>query len=99
MLPSAQDFSKHMSEMGISNDDHIVVYDSVGFGPACRVYWTFKAFGHERVSVLNGGLVKWESEKRPVESGPVSEVSVCSIIDTLRFEKQSDVDRTEERLV
>lgn len=28
--------------MGISQDDHIVVYDTAGVFSACRVYWTFK---------------------------------------------------------
>lgn len=28
--------------MGIDENDHVVVYDSVGIFSACRVYWTFK---------------------------------------------------------
>jgi hypothetical protein len=28
--------------MGISQDDHVVVYDTAGVFSACRVYWTFK---------------------------------------------------------
>lgn len=28
--------------MGISQDDHVVVYDTAGVFSACRVYWAFK---------------------------------------------------------
>jgi len=33
------------------------------------VWWTFRAFGHEAVAVLDGGLPKWKAENRPLESG------------------------------
>ena len=64
MLPTPTLFESHMSQFGVRNDDHVVIYDSFGVGPACRVYYTFKVFGHERVSVLDGGLPKWIADGR-----------------------------------
>jgi len=63
MLPSPKLFSGHMGKLGISNNHHVICYDSTG-GPmaAMRVWWTFRVFGHDRVSVLNGGLPKWQNE-------------------------------------
>lgn len=50
----------------IKPSDHVVIYDTwPGLGPACRVYWTFKVFGHETVSVLDGGLEKWVADGYP----------------------------------
>ena len=49
--------------------DRIVVYDVRGVVSAARVWWTFRAFGHDAVAVLDGGLRKWRAEGRPVESG------------------------------
>ncbi|KAJ3060542.1 hypothetical protein HK102_009449, partial [Quaeritorhiza haematococci] len=49
--------------------DHVVVYDSVGVYSSPRCWWMFKVFGHENVSVLDGGLPKWISEGREVVSG------------------------------
>ncbi|KAJ3226965.1 threonyl-tRNA synthetase [Clydaea vesicula] len=46
-------------DMGISNDDHLVLYDHGGVFSAFRVYWTFKVFGHQKISVLNGGMDAW----------------------------------------
>ena len=57
--------------LGIKNEDHVVVYDSYGIYCSPRVWWMFRAFGHENASVLDGGLLKWGQEGRPTESGIV----------------------------
>lgn len=59
MFPSADLFSQAASDMGISNDDHVICYDRHGLFSAPRVWWTFRMFGHEKVSVLDGGLPAW----------------------------------------
>jgi thiosulfate/3-mercaptopyruvate sulfurtransferase len=69
MLPSAAEFGDAVGALGIANADHVVVYDTVGLVSAARVWWTFRAFGHDRVSILDGGLVKWRAEGRPLEGG------------------------------
>ena len=48
---------------------HVVVYDTVGLYSAARVWWMFRVFGHERISILAGGLPRWQAEGHPVESG------------------------------
>ena len=67
MLPSADIFSQEAAKLGISNDSHIVVYDSAGLFSAARVWWTFKVFGHQNVQVLNGGLPAWEEQGGAIE--------------------------------
>jgi thiosulfate/3-mercaptopyruvate sulfurtransferase len=69
MLPSPDTFSAAVGALGVGDDDHVVVYDSRGVVSAARGWWTFRAFGHEHVAVLDGGLPKWRAEGRPVESG------------------------------
>ena len=70
MLPPADAFAERMSGLGLSDGDLIVVYDGSGVNlSAPRVWWTFRVFGHERVSLLDGGLVKWTAELRPLEAG------------------------------
>ncbi len=71
MLPSAELFAAGAGALGIDNDSHIVVYDTVGLYSAPRVWWMFRVFGHERVSLLAGGLPRWRAEGHPVESGAV----------------------------
>jgi thiosulfate/3-mercaptopyruvate sulfurtransferase len=72
MLPSAEAFAGRMAELGLDNDDDLIVYDGSGANlSAPRVWWTFRVFGHPRVAVLDGGIAKWRREGRPVESGSV----------------------------
>lgn len=66
MLPREDDFSAYVSALGIDNQSQVIVYDSYGLFSAARAWWMFRAFGHDKVSVLNGGLVKWQREDRPV---------------------------------
>lgn len=59
MLPSGTVFSKAVTDMGVENSDHIICYDRHGIRAAPRVWWTFKIFGHDKVSILDGGLPAW----------------------------------------
>jgi thiosulfate/3-mercaptopyruvate sulfurtransferase len=72
MLPDAETFARLVGALGVGNDSHVVVYDRQGVVSAARVWWEFRFFGHARVSVLDGGLPKWQAEGRPVESGVVT---------------------------
>ncbi len=69
MLPSAELFASRMKKMGIGDGMHVVAYDSEGLYSAARVWWMFRAMGHEEVRVLNGGLKKWRAEGRALEDG------------------------------
>jgi len=68
-LPSAEQFAQQVGALGIGNDDHVVAYDNAGgVMTAARVWWMFRAMGHDRVSVLDGGLAKWRAEGRAIEN-------------------------------
>jgi thiosulfate/3-mercaptopyruvate sulfurtransferase len=69
MLPTAAEFAAAVGALGIGSGDRVVVYDVRGVVSAARVWWTFRAFGHDAVAVLDGGLRKWQAESWPVESG------------------------------
>ena len=73
MLPSARQFAEQVGALGIGAGDDVVVYDGSGANmSAARVWWMFRAFGHVRVAVLDGGLPKWRAEGRTLERGDVS---------------------------
>ena len=69
MLPTAQEFATAVRRLGVGPDSTVVVYDSVGVFSAPRVWWSFRAMGHDAVFVLDGGLPKWLAESRPIETG------------------------------
>jgi len=61
MLPCADDFAQAMSNLGVSHNDLVVVYDGSGVFSAPRLWWTLRVFGHDNVRVLNGGLPAWQA--------------------------------------
>jgi thiosulfate/3-mercaptopyruvate sulfurtransferase len=69
MMPSEQTFATSMNKLGISNNDHVVVYTCPGSFGAPRVWWMLKAFGHKNVSILNGGLNAWRQAGGLVATG------------------------------
>lgn len=75
MLPPAERFAAIAAELGIGNDSIVVAYDVPGSMAAPRVWWTFRAFGHRDVGVLDGGLGKWQAEGRLLSNRPVSDQS------------------------
>jgi len=73
MLPSAAQFAEQVSQMGISNNNHVICYDSTGqYFASARVWWMFRVFGHEQVSVLSRGLIKdeWQNSPQLIAAGP-----------------------------
>ena len=73
MLPSPEKFASRMRQAGVMDGQRIVVYGNGALMAAARVWWTFRAMGHEDVVVLDGGLEKWLAEGRPTESGPAAQ--------------------------
>jgi thiosulfate/3-mercaptopyruvate sulfurtransferase len=71
MLPEAAKFASKVRKLGLGNGNRVIVYDHAsGSAAAARVWWMFRLFGHDDVSVLDGGMAKWLSEGRPVEDLP-----------------------------
>jgi len=66
MLVSLERWENIVSDMGINNDDMIIIYDNSDVISACRCWYNFIFFGHkpELVKVLNGGLKKWMKENK-----------------------------------
>jgi len=64
---------------GISADKHVVVYDDMGGLNAGRLFWELERIGHEKVSVLEGGLVDWILSGRKVEAIPVEPTRVTYV--------------------
>lgn len=70
MLPSQEKFASRVRKLGLGDGNRIIVYDGAGIFSAARVWWMFRAMGHQDVAVLDGGFPKWQAENRPVEDLP-----------------------------
>ena len=69
MLPNPEIFSAAMNQLGVSSTDRVIVYDQRGIFSAPRLWWMLRAFGHDNVAVLDGGLPAWTASGGRVESG------------------------------
>ncbi len=70
MLPSNKEWQNIVSNLGINNSDHVIIYDNSDVYSSCRVWYTFIYFGHsvDLVSVLDGNFSKWLKENRAVSN-------------------------------
>lgn len=76
-LPSVAQFGALLTELGITKDSHVVIYDTeTGAMAASRFWWMLKAAGHEKVQVLNGGLKHALRVGYPTKSGRESRPKV-----------------------
>jgi len=66
MLTDSKSWGKIISNMGISNNDRIVIYDNSDVISSCRCWYNLIYYGHDPklVHVLNGGLKKWKKENK-----------------------------------
>ena len=66
MLIGLNDWEEIVSNMGINNDDEIIIYDNSDVISSCRCWYNFIYYGHnpKLIKVLNGGLKKWIGEDR-----------------------------------
>ena len=69
MAPDPATFAAAASALGIDARTHVIAYDSHGLFSAARAWWMLRAFGHDRVSVLDGGLPAWRAAAPPLASG------------------------------
>lgn len=70
MLPSPDEFAEAVGRLGVGNEHLVVVYDQSGIiMAACRAWWMFRVFGHDKVRVLDGGLPAWQAAGFPVTTG------------------------------
>ncbi|HTJ89830.1 MAG TPA: 3-mercaptopyruvate sulfurtransferase [Acidocella sp.] len=69
MLPTPETFAAAVATLGVSNTDHVIVYDQRGLFSAARLWWMFRVFGHDNVAVLDGGLPGWVEAGGAVATG------------------------------
>ena len=66
-LPRPAAFADTLRAWGIGPGTQVVAYDEASSVYASRLWWLMRGFwGHEAVAVLDGGLMAWLAERRPL---------------------------------
>jgi len=63
LIPEKADFENLMRKSGVNRDSAVVIViegkDNEDLTMATRLYWELKYYGHDNMSILNGGLAQW----------------------------------------
>ena len=65
-LPDPAVFAQTLGRWGIDAGKQVVVYDDSFGAMAVRLWWMLRWMGHDAVALMDGGLPKWQREKRPM---------------------------------
>jgi len=65
-LPDEEAFARVLSRLGVEPETHVVAYDQRDSSVAARLWFMLRAFGHPRVSLLDGGLDGWVAAGFPL---------------------------------
>jgi len=71
IVQEADDIVEPLRQAGLRPDVPVVVYDNGAETSATRIFWVLDYYGHEQVSVLDGGLAAWKADDHEVSSTPV----------------------------
>ncbi len=90
-LPQVEDFEKAVQDLGIHQESKIVVYDNLGIYASPRVWWMFKAMGHEDIAVLDGGLQAWVKEGHATEATENASYKQGNFVAAPNYEMKKDM--------
>ena len=71
MIPSKDLFSKMMQNIGLNKDDEIIIYDNSPFLSSARAWFLFRYFGHDKISIMQGGIKNWKNYGGNITQGNV----------------------------
>ena len=89
-LPRPEAFAESMARAGIDAHTHVIAYDDRGGATAARLWWLLRYFGHDQVSLLDGGIAQWIAEGKPVQTETPSVARKNFIAQTPRREMVVD---------
>ena len=59
MIPSKEIFSEMMKNLGLNNDDEIIIYDNSSILSSARAWFLLRYFNHNKIFILKGGIKNW----------------------------------------
>ena len=65
-FPSEEQFARALSRLGIGEETQVVVYDAGNGSIAGRLWFMLRVHGHDKVSLLDGGLKAWTDAGLPL---------------------------------
>ena len=70
-LIGPDEFQQKMREIGLNNNDRVVIYDDGNSLASARLFYALDYYGFGNTSILNGGIQSWIANELPLEDAPV----------------------------
>ncbi|KAK6049050.1 rhodanese-like protein [Cooperia oncophora] len=67
-------FQEYMQMLGVDADEHLILYAREmcgGMLHAAKIAWLLKSYGHEKVSLVDGGFDEWVKKGHPISKDDV----------------------------
>lgn len=100
-IANPERYAQLMSNLGISNDSSVIVYDDASGMFAARFWWTLNYYGHTNVAVLDGGWQKWVKEGHPTTnaSPDIQKTNFIATPDKNILATRVDIERDKPSLI
>lgn len=69
-LIGPDDFQQKMRDLGLNNDDRVVIYDDGNSLAAARLFYALDYYGFSNSAILNGGIQAWLAENLDISDTP-----------------------------
>ncbi len=89
---SQEDLETLLSSAGISPDTQIVLYGDNNNWFAAYAFWILKYYGHEKVTLVDGGRKKWLAEERPTTTDVPSYAPTAYKVSGINADLRADRD-------
>jgi thiosulfate/3-mercaptopyruvate sulfurtransferase len=86
MMPTKVQIEKLFSNLGITNNDILVIYDDNGLCDAARLWWILQNYDYTNVKLLNGGFSAWKSIE-----GEINNEKPSTTISNFKLPKKSSM--------
>ncbi|MEX2533769.1 MAG: rhodanese-like domain-containing protein [Nitriliruptoraceae bacterium] len=71
IVQEAEEIGHSLRQAGVRSDVPVVIYDNGAETAATRIFWVLDYYGHENISVLDGGLAAWKASGGELSTTPV----------------------------
>jgi thiosulfate/3-mercaptopyruvate sulfurtransferase len=95
---SQEDLERLLSDIGVTPDTHIVLYGDNNNWFAAYAFWVLKYYGHENLSLVDGGRKKWLAEERETTTDVPSFPKTNYKVTKINKEYRADRDYVRARL-
>lgn len=95
---SKEDLEKLLSSVGVTPDTHLVLYGDNNNWFAAYAFWVLKYYGHDKVSLMDGGRKKWLAEERETTTDAASYPATEYKVSGVRSDFRADRDYIRQRL-